>query len=371
MPKVGDSIFDSLRRHQDILRVPKQPLWKGPDVDGITSSLLSRFLVCRERFRLLVIEGIKTKDVFNHKLEFGNMWHLCEERSALAGDWQGKLMDYSRALCMRYPHQQEEITKWYNVCKVQFPIYLSYWSAHPDVKDRVPMLQEEVFSVPYDLPSGRKVRLRGKFDSVDLIGKGESVGVWLQENKTKGHIIENQIRQQLTFDLQTCFYLIALKKLLAAIEDKWQRYAGIVRGVRYNVVRRPLSGGKGTIVRHKPTKKDPQGESESCFYGRVRDIIAASPQDYFLRMRVEVTAQDLDVFARQFLDPILEQLCDWWEWASTSNNNPEGECSPIHWRHPYGVYNVLLEGGSTDLDEHLASGSMVGLTRTDNLFPEL
>ena len=28
------------------------PAWKGPEVDGITQSLLSKFLVCRERFRI-------------------------------------------------------------------------------------------------------------------------------------------------------------------------------------------------------------------------------------------------------------------------------------------------------------------------------
>ncbi len=55
------------------------PLWKGPEVDGITFSLLSRFIACPERFRILVTEGLQPHDEFNHRIEYGNMWHTCEE----------------------------------------------------------------------------------------------------------------------------------------------------------------------------------------------------------------------------------------------------------------------------------------------------
>jgi hypothetical protein len=74
----------------------------------------------------------------------------------------------------------------------------------------------------------------------------------------------------------------------------------------------------------------------------------------------------------------LEQLCDWWEWVK-DNPDPwekgiisgKAACGGIHWRTPYGFYNVLAEGGSTELDEYLASGSELGLERTSKLFREL
>jgi hypothetical protein len=44
---------------------------------------------------------------------------------------------------------------------------------------------------------------------------------------------------------------------------------------------------------------------------------------------------------------------------------------PVHWRHPFGVYDALNEGGSSDLDEYLETGSTVGLERASTLFPEL
>ncbi len=361
----------------------KGPLWKGPEVDGITFSLLSRFLVCRERFRLYAIEGLQPAPSFNHRIEYGSMWHVCEEALASGKspantvDQWVPLQRYADFLCAKYPTAVDQIQHWYNVCRTQFPVYVDYWSRHPDVKARTPLLQEVAFSVPYKLPSGRTVRLRGKWDSVDLIGSG----IYLQENKTKGDIKESLIARQLTFDLQTMLYLVAL--------DRWQEdginsgnftndYPELyykIRGVRYNVIRRPLSGGKGSIVQHKPTSKCPNGESAESFYSRLGDIIKEDPGYFFMRWQVEVGQADILKFRHQCLDPILEQLCDWWEQVSTDAFIKEphlADWSKIgHWRHPFGIYNVLDEGGASDVDSYLDTGSTVGLHRATTLFPEL
>lgn len=151
-----------------------EPLWKGPEEDGITYSLLSRFIACRERFRLHAIEGLRPTEGFNHRLEYGSMWHICEEEYARTGKLPSekgyeKLITYCQHLCKKFPTQQEQIQHWYSVCRLQFPIYVSFWEKHPDTVARTPMLQEQTFNIPYELPSGRVVRLRGKMDSVELI----------------------------------------------------------------------------------------------------------------------------------------------------------------------------------------------------------
>jgi hypothetical protein len=350
------------------IKISQEPVWKGPEEDGITQSLLGLFLVCRERFRLRTIEGLSAPPEFNHSIEYGNMWHECEEAHAEGKDWKKPLKDYCAQLCMKYKTQQQQIQKWFEVCKIQFPVYVEYWKHHKDMKKRTPLLQEEVFKVPHLLPSGRTVNLKGKWDSVDIVGTGKSRRVWLQENKTKGDIKDHLIERQLSFDIQTGIYLTSLaegKTLPAKLE-----------GVRYNVVRRPLSGGKGSIRQHKPTKKNPEGESAEHYYGRLKDIIDEDPGHFFMRWNVEVSAQDLDKFKTHFLDPVLEQLCDWWEWIMIDPFDPwrvdfEGRYYGIHWRHPYGVYNPLNEGRSTNLDEYLKTGNELGLVRTTNLFPEL
>ena len=376
------ALADKIKRHINSSqgKTRKEPLWKGPEVDGITFSLLSRFLSCRERFRLLVVEGWRPEDRFNHRLEYGNMWHVCEESYAgTVVQWSERLMLYARSLCKRYPTQQEEIDKWYNVCKLQFPMYVDYWSKHPDVKDRTPIFQEQVFDVPYDLPSGRTVRLRGKWDSVDLIGKGRGAGIYLQENKTKGDIQENQIKRQMTYDLQTMLYLVALSECQGSvatkqfgIPDSWNRVKDVnLAGVRYNVIRRPLSGGKGTIVQHKPTKSNPLGETRSQYYARLKTILEEDLSSHFMRWKVEISEGDILRFRRECLDPILEQLCKWWDAIKMCPTGEVALSEALTWRHPFGSVNWLDEGGSSDLDEYLATGSTVGLRQVEELFPEL
>ncbi|MFA5376291.1 MAG: PD-(D/E)XK nuclease family protein [Dehalococcoidia bacterium] len=349
---------------------PREPLWKGPAVDGITQSMLSRFIVDRERFRLLVIEGLAPPQTFNHRLEYGSMWHVCEEYHGRDEDWNAPLRAYAKGLCQKYPMQQEQVVHWMRVCALQFPVYVEYWRKHKDVMQRKPVSQEEVFNVPYELPSGRVVRLRGKRDSVDRV-KGR---LWLQENKTKGDVDEQQMQRQLLFDLQTMLYVIALQTEMHEP----------VCGIRYNVVRRPLAGGKYSITQHKgrKTKKGIVGaETRDQFYERLQSTIAADPSFFFMRWNVDLTPTDVGKFELQCLIPLLEQICDWWEWMQANPGDPYGvntsgdgrmyDGYAIHWRLPYGVYNVLLEGGSTEYDEYLSNGSTVGLSRDVTLFSEL
>ena len=349
---------------------PKTPVWKGPGIDGITYSLLSRFLVCRERFRLHVMEGLQPQPTFNHKLEYGNMWHAAEEGAHL-GKYPIEALDrYCLKLLDRFPYARNEILHWCRVCKIQFPIYQSYWGVSSSILDaKTDSSPEEVFSIRYHLDSSTSVLLRGKFDAVIKVREQDGTEVlWLKENKCKGQIKDHQIQRQLTFDLQTMLYLTALQTREES-KPPWDRLP--IRGVIYNVIRRPLSGGKGTIVRHKPTKSNPQGESEESFYNRVGQYIQDEPGEYFKRWQVAVSKEDIDRFRKECLDPILRQLIYWYRHISMARKTNESLFGGLHWRHPFGVYNVLDEGGSSDLDEYLISGGEAGLIRTDNLFPEL
>lgn len=366
-------------------KTSRSNFWKGPSVDGITFSLLSRFLVDRERFRLYAIEGLRPAEGFNHRLGYGTMWHICEESLASTGafnslnvaphpiEWETPLRNYCRRQCQLFPTQQQLIDHWYNVCKVQFPIYVDYWRAHADVASRIPVFQEKKFRVGYMLPSKRVVVLRGKWDAVDIIGAGSEEGVFIQENKTKGDIAEDRVVRQLSFDLQTMLYVIAFETEQNAMHSSIPGRAQDlpIKGVRYNAVRRPLSGGKGTIRQHKPSKSKPAGESKIEFYKRLGDEIASAPSEYFMRWKVVVDRNDVMTFRRQCLDPLLEYLCDWWEWVTSVDDPFSNGGNHIHWRHPFGVYNVLDEGGASEFDVYLATGSKAGLEKVSTLFPEL
>lgn len=368
-----------------------KPVWSGPEgtdsQGGITQSMISRFLSCRERARVLFVEGLRPKEKFNHKTFFGECFHLSDEWWSRSGnattgntrgqpDWLVKLGEFAQKTAEKYPFDLDQIDKWYNVCKVTFPQYIEYWKAHPDHAPRTSLLQEQVFDVPYKLPSGRTVRLRGKWDGVSLVGRGKDAGIWLDESKTKGEVDEGRITRQLTFDLQTMMYLVALTE-----SAKYHPHVNAlskhpITGIRYNVVRRPLSGGKGTIVQHKPTKSNPSGESKEDYYKRLEQYIKDEPHTYFFRWDVAVTPADIEKFKAEFLNPCLENVCDWWCRLTDQGipiRDDKGGLyqTPLHWRHPFGVTNVLDDGGSSDLDSYLESGTTVGLERVSTLFREL
>jgi hypothetical protein len=357
----------------------ENPLWEGPNGSGpnggITFSMLSRFLNCRERFRLYAIEGLRSADKFNHKLFYGSAWHICEEATEgwvqwEAPPWVMPLVDYAKSQCIRYPYDQQQVDHWYSVCRVQFPIYVEHWKKNY-VRGKVTnLLKEQVFDMPYRLPSGRVVRLRGKWDSVDMLEKDGIRGIYLGETKTKGDIKEGQIKRQLHYDLQTMFYLISLRDWIMGSDELVKGIDGgelPILGVRYNVIRRPLSGGKGTIVRKKGTKKTAP-ETKEHYYSRLSDIIKADPEHYFQRWQAEISGEDIERFRVESLDPILDGMMDWYDWVKDNPDPFRGHC---HWRHPFGCYNVLNEGGTSDYDEYLTSGSMSGLTVADKLFEEL
>lgn len=152
-----------------------------------------------------------------------------------------------------------------------------------------------------------------------------------------------------------------------------------VLGVRYNVVRRPLSGGVGNIKPHaaKFTKTTATpAETMDQFYERLRrDYIADDPGYWFFRVRAEVSQRDIQVFRDTCLDPLLECLCDWYDW--NCNMDPKSEtrfatARGLHYRTPFGIYNSLTDGnGETEYDHYMENGSESGLRRTESLFTEL
>lgn len=351
------SLTDKLKNPNQVLDTGKRsnPLWDGPSGTGpnggITFTMLSRFLSCRERFRIQYLEGLQVRDTFNHRLEFGNMWHICEEALAASGvgiapNGNDTLASYCNGLSKKYPLARQEIAHWHEMCRAEFPLYTAYWTHLKQQHPTTTLLQEQVFDIPYKLPSGLIVRLRGKWDRVDLCnGK-----VYLGENKTKSQIDPVKIKHQLSFDLQTLMYLTAMQG------D--QSYLGDIKypivGVRYNIVRRSA---------HK--------SPESMLKKIQEDVANGRGGEWFSRWVIDITSDDIQTFKEQCLNPILEGLCDWYGWATSVDPAPEEYGYGIHYRTPFGIFNPMMEGGSSEYDDYLATGSTDGLERTDKLFREL
>lgn len=421
---------------------PQEPLWKGPIEDGITFSLLSDFLVCRERFRLQVVEGLKEDEGFNVPLEYGNYWHEMEEAyySAPPARCSTPLdaayhaaARYRLRLLQRYPADQVEIDKWFSICKYQFEQYVRYWSEHPD-ENRHTILTEKAFRVPYKLPSGRTITLRGKFDAVftTTLTKREwlaldpslppdkhnpkrpPIAIFIQENKGKGRIDEDGILHTVSQNLQTMIYQTALAHFYepGSHDVRWAGSQGIdlskavlnypLAGTLYNVIRRPLADN--FAIKQRKGREDKKSgkrigvETPTMFYKRVGQGIAdevtealrtGKPSTNFMRWKSIVTPNDLALFQTRCLNPILEQLLDWWEWIAADPFNPweerpTGTLRPwgaysndcpipnyLHYQTPWGIYNSMFGGFRGDYFNYLTRGSDTQLTRIDTLYPEL
>jgi hypothetical protein len=122
------------------------------------------------------------------------------------------------------------------------------------------------------------------------------------------------------------------------------------------------------VVR-RPGQYQGKKETPEQFLERLQGVIQEAPQEFFMRWKVEVTSSDIARFRTTCLDPILENLCWWYEEVTGAKHTYPPP--PTNWRHPYGVRNLLDEGGITDLDSYLDTGSELGLQRVDALFGEL
>lgn len=348
------------------------PIWKGPEHDGVTQSFMNSYLACRERFRIRTILGLKPIERFSPALAYGNMWHICEE--FMDRDWETKLRAYAMKQITKFPLEQDAVEKWWNVCKTQFQIYLAHYAK--DHKKQKLVLAEVDFVVPYKLPSGRTVTLRGKWDGVILQGKKYR----LKENKTKGRIDEDKVERLLDFDIQTMLYIAALR--YAVQHGMYGLEKKPVDGVMYNVVRKPLSGGVGSI-RPKKGSKNVDAETLPQYYARLGGIIEENLETFFMRWDVEVSQADISRYEKTFLQPILENILDdyeWWSYCLDHTWNQfdytvRAEKFPHHqnrhYRHPFGTFNWLNEGGGSGYDEYLKSGSTIDLNVDTCMFPEL
>lgn len=277
------------------IKLKKKKVFYNIEKHGVTQSLLSMFLECREKARLY----LKGWDSKYHKLgmTYGTVGHGVLELAYTDIMKNKKKVPPSKKEVLRYVKQVEK--QWYKenikpdksgiemleyslaLAETTLPVYFDFWKK--DIQEIKWAGLEQSFALPYELPDGRKTVIRGKKD-----GEFFNKGLWLFENKFKSIISEGDLVDTLSFETQVLLYIWALKEI----------YKEMPQGVVYNIIRR-------TCLR--------QGKAESLskFAKRVALDIEKRPDFYFIRFEVAIEPYELQEFEIR-LRGIITDFYDWW-----------------------------------------------------------
>lgn len=290
--------------------------------DGITQSILSTWLGCRQAARFY-LDGWRS-DAPKRALQFGSLMHKLLEAYYTTGDpveyvfdsiedrWRKKAVEAGDDL------QQVEM----DLClsRVLFQEYVKYYRAKDAKKEWLEL--EGVFDVDFN-----GYRLRGMTDGVYKQGKG----TWILETKTASRIDEETLSDALLFNFQNLFYIVA----------KQIQLGKPVKGVLYNIIRKPS-------LRQK--KNEPIGE----FMQRIAEDVAARPDWYFVRFEIVYTRKRI----KQFKDELQSKLGEFELWVRGKLPTYKNE-------------NTCVGRWSCRFLKACASNSMVGFNCNGVLFSEL
>lgn len=368
----------------------KSPLWEGPYSNGpeggLTQTLMSKWLVCRHRFWLQAVCGAVDPRDFDIPLHYGDAFHNALETYALGKVQPEKagqrIKDYFHKISQADPTTTHKAGYWSQICYDQFLHYCKVWKDEDSNLESV--AEERPFCLPYTLPSGRVIYLRGKMDGIVATNGGNGRrGIYLFEHKVKGEVDVENLVDTLAQNAQAMFYMPAA--LSVAKEYGLEHIDGLL----YNVIQRPLAGRKHSIKQKKGRKsKDKKtgiteikgAETQSQFLMRLAGLYSTYPDDFFYRWRVAISPEEIQRFQNECLNPILEQLCDWWDsiqgnpmdpWKTFDFHGEVSKPNKLHYRAPFGVYNKLAKGLTGDYQAYLTKGDKSSLRTTKTLFPEL
>jgi len=287
-----------------------------PERDGISPSLLSRWKHCREKARLNLL-GWTSRKTSTAQI-FGTIAHAVLEHAY--GDIQrGKLgtipsTKYVKQICTRVEDRwkkdnpradsdtMENMEMVMLLVEAIMPVYFTFWN-----RDLIKMdwyhLEQYVGKPEEARPFGKyRSFMKGKMDGAFKTSKDKKGRLWLFETKSKsrlGEHGESNLIDIMPHECQTHLYL-------GALQDATHKVPG---GVLLNIIRRP---------NFKLKKK----ESLKQFADRVSSDIQRRPDYYFIRIRMEISARDLEK-QRTKLDGMFADFLAWYHGDSPHYHNSD------------------------------------------------
>lgn len=286
--------------------------------DGITQSILTGWLRCREYTRLDLIEGWTTI-VPKPTFMFGDLTHgVLEHVYGQAEKYRKRGNPPTLAEISDYVKEQLKLWKVEHgmvsedtlehlhnnaaLARTVLPHYFQFWFKKDFLETKWLGLEKE-FEFELDV-HGFPLKIRGKRD-------GDLHGPKLFETKTKSQIDEKALYDLLNFDFQTDVYSLSMEK----------DYGAYPTGVRYNIIR-------------KPALKRNKSEAMEAFLRRVNDDILSKPDHYFKRYNIYRPPSSLKKFRLELVE-ICHEFILWYQKKrpnyknTTSCQSKFGTCAMI------------------------------------------
>ncbi|MCQ9207648.1 MAG: PD-(D/E)XK nuclease family protein, partial [Omnitrophica bacterium] len=266
------------------MKIAKKPFYTL-EKDGLTQSLLSMFLMCRQKAKLY-LKGWNSKWM-SDALMYGSLGHGILELAYL--DIAAKRLKGtpSERQSRKYADRVEkqwlkenpktdtkallQLDIFLAILEKMLPHYFDFWS-NDFKKIRWEALEEQFDVVAKPMP-GLAIRTRGKQDGRFIL-RNE---LWLFETKTKSLVNEANLIDTLSLDLQVNLYLWAAYK----------KFSKTPTGMLYNIIRK-------TTLRINKTEPVPK------FAKRVVQDMDDRPEFYFMRLEIPTSKEDILAFEKDF-----------------------------------------------------------------------
>ena len=169
-------------------------MWKGPEIHGVTQSLLNKFDECPYRFYLYAILGLKQREEERLALWWGDTYHVGLEHLLRDWDLKNACNKARKHLKQNYPLAPPHF-------KLTIPRMLTLY---PKEKDKTPWETEKDLDEVIEI-AGRKVRVRGKVDGIKYDYEKYNATV-LREHKCKKYTDFPKFNQELSDNFQINLY---------------------------------------------------------------------------------------------------------------------------------------------------------------------
>lgn len=271
-------------------------LWKGPLIDGITQSMMSKFVQCPYRFYLYAILGLKDNTPLNPNLIWGDVFHKGLELFIRTKNHNTAVVGMLEYLRTKYPEAPStyEISTKNLLYRFTLDTYQGEWTT------------EQSFSIPIETPTGRKILIRGKKDAIQT--DHPDYGRILGEHKCKGYIDPTQTALEIRQDRQVNIYC----------------YLHNIEWINYDLILIPEA------VKYKPPRafnESPQVWMEKLFTGPCGSYgIFPINQNKHLWIHNATYHLPREVQEKYWIEtvyPTIDRMCVWWDWVTQSGFDHE------------------------------------------------